>query len=105
VATGVGVFIAIAPWQVVLALVIFAVVVAIGRYISLGSIVGTAAFPVLVQLMKHPPVQVVLGAAGAALIIIGRHHANIARLLNRTETKLGQKKEESRRQKAEGAMQ
>ncbi len=105
VATGVGVFIAIAPWQVVLALVIFAGVVAIGRYISLGSIVGTAAFPVLVQLMKHPPVQVVLGAAGAALIIIGRHHANIARLLNGTETKLGQKKAESRRQNAEGAMQ
>jgi hypothetical protein len=55
--------------------------------------------------MKHPPVQVVLGAAGAALIIIGRHHANIARLLKGTENKLGQKKAESRRQKAEGAMQ
>ena len=105
VATGVGVFIAIAPWQVVLALVIFGVVVAIWRYISLGSIVGTAAFPVLVQLMKHPPLQVVLGAAGAALIIIGRHHANIARLLKGTENKLGQKKAESRRQNAEGAMQ
>src|SRR5208282_4720404 len=77
VATGVGVFIALAPWQVVLVLVIFAVVVAIWRYISLGSIVATAAFPVLLQLMKHPPVQVVFGATGAAVIIIVRHHANI----------------------------
>ena len=94
VATGVGVFIAIAPWQVVLALVIFAVVVAIWRYISLGSIVGTAAFPILVHLMKHPPFQIVLGAAGAALIIIGRHHANIARLLKGTENKVGRKKVE-----------
>ena len=92
VATGVGVFIAIAPWQVVLVLVIFAVVVAIWRYISLGSIVATAAFPILVHFMKHPPFQVVLGAAGAALIIIGRHHANIARLLKGTENKLGRKK-------------
>ena len=92
VATGVGVFIALAPWQVVLVLVIFAIVVAIWRYISLGSIVATAAFPVLVQLMKHPPIQVVLGAAGAALVIIARHHANITRLLKGTESKVGQKK-------------
>jgi glycerol-3-phosphate acyltransferase PlsY len=105
VATGVGVFIALAPWQVILVLVIFAIVVAIWRYISLGSIVATAAFPLLVHLMKHPPMQVVLGAAGAAAIIIVRHHANIARLLKGTENKLGQKKAESRRQKAEGGAQ
>jgi glycerol-3-phosphate acyltransferase PlsY len=46
----------------------------------------------LVYLMKHPPIQVVLGAAGAALIIIARHHANIARLVKGTENKVGQKK-------------
>jgi glycerol-3-phosphate acyltransferase PlsY len=94
VAAGVGVFIALAPWQVVLVLAIFAVVVAIWRYISLGSIVATAAFPVLVLLMKHPPIQLVLGATGAAAIIIARHHANIARLLKGTENKVGQKKAE-----------
>ena len=98
VATGVGVFIAIAPWQVVLVLAIFAVTVAIWRYISLGSIVATAAFPLLVHLMKHPPIQVVIGAAGAAAIIIARHHANIARLLKGTESKLGQKKAAGSRQ-------
>jgi len=92
VATGVGVFIAIAPLQVLLVLVIFAIVVAIWRYVSLGSIVATAAFPVLVYYMKHPPIQVVLGAAGAALVIIARHHANIARLLKGTESKVGQKR-------------
>jgi glycerol-3-phosphate acyltransferase PlsY len=96
VATGVGVFIALAPWQVVLVLMIFAVTVAVWRYISLGSIVATAAFPVLVYLMKHPPIQVVLGAAGAAAIIIARHHANIGRLLKGTENKLGKKKSEGR---------
>ena len=92
VATGVGVFIAVAPWQVVLVLVIFAGVVAISRYVSLGSIVATAAFPVSVYFMRHPPIQVVLGAAGAAVIIIVRHHANIARLLKGTESKVGRKK-------------
>jgi len=92
VATGVGVFIALAPVQVALALGIFAIVVAIWRYISLGSIAGTAAFPLLVQCMKHPPLPIVLGAAGSALIIISMHHANIHRLLNGTENKVGRKK-------------
>ena len=98
VATGVGVFIAIAPLQVLLVLVIFAIVLAIWRYVSLGSIVATAAFPVLVYYMKHPPIQVVLGAAGAALVIIARHHANIARLLKGTESKVGQKRAVGSRQ-------
>jgi glycerol-3-phosphate acyltransferase PlsY len=97
VATGVGVFIAIAPWQVILVLVIFALVVAIWRYISLGSIIATAAFPVLAYIMKHPPRQAVFGAAVAAAIIIARHHANIVRLIKGTESKVGQKKAESRK--------
>ncbi|HMD86407.1 MAG TPA: glycerol-3-phosphate 1-O-acyltransferase PlsY [Terriglobia bacterium] len=92
VATGVGVFLALAPLQVALALALFAIVVAIWRYISLGSIVATAAFPLLVYFMKHPPLPIVLGAAGGALIIITRHHANIGRLLSGTENKVGKKK-------------
>jgi glycerol-3-phosphate acyltransferase PlsY len=92
VATGVGVFIALAPVQVVLVLLIFAITVAIWRYISLGSIVGTAAFPLLVYFMKHPPLPIVLGAAGSALIIIAMHQANIRRLLAGTESKVGGRK-------------
>lgn len=97
VATGVGVFIALAPLQVILVLGIFAVVVALWRYISLGSIIATAAFPFLVYFMKHgphlkhAPLSITLGAAGAAGIIISRHHANIGRLLKGTENRLGKK--------------
>jgi len=91
VATGVGVFIALAPLQVLIVLGIFAVVVALSRYISLGSIIATAAFPFLVHFMKHAPLPITLGAAGAAAIIIGRHHANIARLVKGTENRLGKK--------------
>ena len=64
VATGVGVFLALAPVQVALVLVIFAIVVAIWRYISLGSIVATAAFPLLVYYMKHPPLADRVGRGG-----------------------------------------
>jgi glycerol-3-phosphate acyltransferase PlsY len=96
VATGVGVFIALAPLQVALVLLVFAIVVAIWRYVSLGSIAGSAAFPLLVYFMKHPPLPIVLGAAGSALIIIAMHHANIGRLVNGTESKVGKKKSEVR---------
>jgi glycerol-3-phosphate acyltransferase PlsY len=98
VATGVGVFIALAPLQVALVLGIFTIIVAIWRYISLGSIVATAAFPLLVYLMKRPPLPIVLGAAGSALIIIAMHHANIRRLLNGTESKVGKKRAGGSRQ-------
>ena len=92
VATGVGVFIALAPVPMGVALVIFAVLVAIWRYVSLGSIISTAAFPALVYFLDRPPFPIVLGAAGAAALIIAKHHANIRRLLNGTESKVGKKK-------------
>lgn len=92
VATGVGVFIALAPLQVGLVLVIFVIFLGIWRYVSLGSIVATAAFPVLVYFMQHPPLPIVLGAGGGALIIISMHHANIGRLIRGTESKVGKTK-------------
>ncbi len=92
VATGVGAFIALAPLEVGLVLVVFGVVLAIWRYVSLGSIVATAAFPVLVYFLRQPPLPIVLGAAGGAAVIIGLHHANIRRLLSGTESKLGTKR-------------
>ena len=91
VATGVGVFAAVAPIPMALALVFFAVLVGIWRYISLGSIVATASFPVLVYLVNKPPTPIVIGAACAAALIIVSHRANIRRLLTRTEKKLGEK--------------
>jgi glycerol-3-phosphate acyltransferase PlsY len=96
VATGVGVFVALAPFQLVLALIIFAVVVAIWRYVSLGSIIATAAFPTLVYFLKQPPSPkpIVAGAAVGAVIIIAQHHSNIRRLLKGTENRLGEKKTE-----------
>jgi len=91
VATGVGVFVALAPIPMGLVLLFFAVLVAIWRYISLGSIVATASFPAVVYLVNHPPTPIVIGAACAAALIIGSHHANIRRLLSGTENKLGKK--------------
>jgi len=97
VATGVGVFLALAPKAVGLVLIIFIAIVWLSRYVSLGSIVATAAFPVLAWLLyreKEAPV-VFIAAAIAALMIIAKHHQNIRRLLAGTEHRLGEKKQVS----------
>ena len=94
VATGVGVFLALAPAAVGLVLLIFIVIVWFSRYVSLGSIIATAAFPILAWLLYHnsrSPI-VFLAAAIGALLIIARHHQNIRRLLAGTENRLGEKK-------------
>ena len=68
---------------------IFAVLVGIFGYISLGSIVATAAFPALVYFLDRPPMAIVVGAACAAALIVAKHHANIRRLLEGTESRVG----------------
>ena len=89
VATGVGAFVAIVPKAVLVAICVFAALVALFRYVSLGSIVAAAALPVFIYLFyvqAGAPMQSVLGAAAAvSLLIIAKHHPNIARLLAGTE--------------------
>ena len=93
VATGVGSFVALAPKAVLIVLVIFVVIVAAFRYISLGSIVATAAFPLFAWLLYRyqagPAVFAIMAAA--SLLIILKHHQNIRRLLAGTEHKFGVK--------------
>jgi glycerol-3-phosphate acyltransferase PlsY len=103
VATAAGVFLALAPIQVGVALVVFAVMVAVWRYVSLGSITAVAAFPVLLYFLEkpRPSLPLVLGAAIGAVIIIAKHHSNIRRLLSGTENRLGKRKTEDRSQKSE----
>src|SRR2546425_1977535 len=91
VATGLGAFISLSPVPLGLASLVFAVVVSLSRYVSLGSIVPSASFPALLYIRDKPPQPVLLGAATGAAIIIVRHNANIRRLLKGTENRLGKK--------------
>ena len=94
VATGVGTFLAIAPLAVGIVLVLFIVIVWFSRYVSLGSILATAAFPLFAWLLyRHGYSPTVFGfMCVSALLIIARHHQNIRRLLAGTENRLGEKK-------------
>lgn len=89
VATGVGVFLAIFPQGVVMVLVLFVIVVVLWRYISLGSIIATSAFPFLVYFMGHSTLSspIILATFLGAALIVTKHHENIRRLLQGTENK------------------
>ena len=93
VATGVGVFLMLAPIAVGFAAVLFVLVVWRTRYVSLGSIVAAVAIPLFV-LMHNAfirPVEflaslVTAAIVGAALIVFA-HRENIGRLMNGTESR------------------
>ena len=91
VATGLGSFVVIAPKAVLIAAGIFVVVVLLFRYVSLGSILSVAAFPVLVwRLHEYGNAWLALASmATASLLIVSRHHENIHRLLAGTENRFG----------------
>jgi glycerol-3-phosphate acyltransferase PlsY len=89
VATALGVFLAIAPMPVGIVLGLFALVVLIAHYISLGSILAATAFPFLVYLIyrDHFPPAAYAMIAVSSLLIIWKHRTNIQRLLAGTENR------------------
>jgi glycerol-3-phosphate acyltransferase PlsY len=97
VATGVGVYLMLAPLSVLSTLVLFSLIVWRTRYMSLGSILATGAVPLWTLLYygwlfpsPHLKALIVISLAGCALII-ARHYQNIARLLHGTESKFGER--------------
>lgn len=93
IATTAGVYIALAPWPLLIALVVFILAVVVTRYISVGSIAGAIALPAAVWVMM--PNNILLGVVTTALgaLAIYKHKSNIQRLMAGTENRFGQKKE------------
>jgi glycerol-3-phosphate acyltransferase PlsY len=92
VATAVGVFLAMAPLPALAALGVFVVIVGIWRYVSLGSIVAAAMFPVFFYFLEFRKVPGLWWSLIAAVLcpclIIWRHRENIQRLVAGTESRL-----------------
>ena len=88
VATGLGSFLMLTPKGIVLALVVFLLVLALFRLVALGSIVASASLPVSAFLLREGerPTGIAMLSASALLIIV-KHHQNIARMLRHTEPK------------------
>ena len=85
VACFVGAFLYLAPASLFITILIFIAVVALSKYISLGSITGALLFPVVMWFVQHPSQPLLFAAIFSSVLIIYRHHANIGRLLRGTE--------------------
>ncbi|MCX7918495.1 MAG: glycerol-3-phosphate 1-O-acyltransferase PlsY [bacterium] len=91
VATSAGVFLGLAWQPTLLVLGIFGIVLAISRYVSLGSLGAAVSFPILVVLVDQNILYIILSIL-LALFILVRHRSNIKRLLAGTENKFSLKK-------------
>jgi acyl phosphate:glycerol-3-phosphate acyltransferase len=85
VASFVGAFLCLTPGAIAAEFIVFVVVVAWTRHISMGSIVGAATFPLAVWLIAKSPIAVVAAIIGGAFIIY-KHSGNLARLRLGTES-------------------
>jgi len=93
IATTAGVYLALAPWALLVGLVVFILAVLLTKYVSVGSIAAAIALPVTVWVMT--PQNLFLGIVTTALgaLAIYKHKGNIQRLIAGTENRLGKKRE------------
>lgn len=88
VATGFGVFLGLAPMAVLPAALVWVVVAASFRYVSLASVMSSLCLPVGVLLLGYPAPILVVSVVAAAIIVL-RHRDNLTRLFLGTERKAG----------------
>lgn len=86
VATTVGVFTVLVPKALLLAAVVFFVIFALTRYVSVSSIIAATSLPIFIFFLYWDVPYTIFGGIIAILIIV-KHKSNIQRLLNGTESK------------------
>jgi glycerol-3-phosphate acyltransferase PlsY len=94
VATAAGSLGALEPRALVASMLVFVVVLLITRYVSIASILGVASFPVVTTVfadllgVDSAPQWMVLSSAAIALLVLAKHHTNLARLIKGTERRV-----------------
>ena len=90
IATALGVFLALVPWVAVSALILFILIVATTRLVSLGSILAAISIPLFALLLVPKRSAALLaGLSAISLLSIIKHRANIVRLLQGKESRFG----------------
>lgn len=92
VATATGAFLALDPLAIAASLIIFFIVLLAMRFVSLASIVSAASFPIFLRFLSHAPFWTIIVSIGISILIIVKHHSNIARLAQGTERRMGDPK-------------
>jgi glycerol-3-phosphate acyltransferase PlsY len=94
VATATGAFLAIDPIAVAGGVLVFLIVILSTRFVSLASMVSAASIPIFLRFLTHAPFWTLSVSIVIAMLIIVKHHANIARLTRGSESRVGEGKEE-----------
>jgi len=90
VATSLGAMIGMNPVIALSCFGVFLIIVAITKYVSLGSVVGISISPIIMFVLNNS--KGVLVTLFLTASVIYTHRENIKRLLNGTERKIGSKK-------------
>ena len=91
VATTIGGFSVLCPLAVLAVVAVFVAVAATTRFVSLGSITAACLLPLAMRLLFHAPDPEVAAAAAVTILLVVSHRANIRRLLEGTERRLGRR--------------
>ena len=92
IATTAGVYLALAPWALLIAFTVFLLAVVITRYISVGSISGAVAVVITVWVMMPQNLLLCIVTTALGALAIYKHKTNIQRLMAGTENRFGKKK-------------
>jgi len=100
VGTAAGVILGLQPFPVLICLIVFIVIVARTRYVSLGSITSAILLPFILlgnKFLLHleVPVAMLILSVLLALLIVFTHRQNISRLIQGNENKISWTKKES----------
>lgn len=90
VATAAGAVLGLAPLPLAVSAAVWVVVVWTSRYVSLGSIAGAVAFPLVTWWLQPTDTPILIAGVVLALFIVFNHRANIRRLLSGRETRFRQ---------------
>ena len=88
IATSAGVLLALVPWSLLIILAVWIVTLVLTRWVSLASILASATLP-FAAWMTGESFTMILITGGLAVLAIYKHRANIKRLLNGTEGRIG----------------
>ena len=91
VATAAGVVLGLTPLALAIAFIVWAAIVWLTGYVSLGSIVGAVLLPAAVLLFHPGERGLVWFYAGIAAFVVWAHRANIRRLVSGTENRFGRR--------------
>src|SRR5712672_1132333 len=98
IATSAGAFMALAPWAFGCALVVFALVFAVRKIVSLASLAAAVTLPIAVYFttragLAASSASVLWGSILVMLVVVVKHRGNIKRLVAGTEPRLARRRE------------